>query len=269
MAENVISTSFCLEMLYGDLPFMARLSAAREDGIDGIEFWDYRDKDLAALQKAVKENHLRVMNFSGNRLHGMLCSSEREPLLNELAESIKIARRLQCRTLMLLVQPLRDDGSAITLCNAQTGRQKFSALVECAIAVAALAEEADIDIVIEPLNTLLDHPGYFLNRSQSAFECIKEVDHPRIKVLYDIYHMAAMGEPVLKDIETHLDKIGYIHAADLPGRHEPGTGLIDYKGIFSLLRTLKYDKTVGFEFWPSQAGSSLAIKNTLRSLECS
>ena len=66
--------SFCMEMLYTDLPFLARVKAAQEHGVDCIEFWDYRDKDLDALESEMRTDHVRVTNFSGNRYHGMLDS---------------------------------------------------------------------------------------------------------------------------------------------------------------------------------------------------
>ncbi len=263
MTEQSFDISFCMETLFADLPFMARLKAARELGIDGIEFWDYRDKDLGALENVVKQGHLRVTNFSGNRLHGMLRSSDRDAFLDEVSESAKIARRLQCPRLMLLVQPLNDNGSAQALPIGQSTGEITDSLIECALAAGALAEKADIDLVIEPLNTLIDHPGYFLSSSESAFKCIEQVNHPRIKLLYDIYHMAAMAEDALRDIEENLDKIGYFHIADLPGRHEPGTGSIDYREIFLLLRTLAFDGVIGFEFIPSRAGSTAAIQSSL------
>lgn len=255
--------SFCLEMLYPELSFMDKMSAIRESGIDCIEFWDYRAKDLEALEKARETDHLKVSNFSGNRLYGMLNVNERGSFIQEVTASAKVAKRLRCPRLMLLAQPLQIDGSAKALPHELSRREIIDEFVTCAHETSRLADEENMDFVVEPLNTHLDHPGYFLSSSKLAFECIKKVGHPRFKVLYDIYHMAMMDEPVLKDLEDNLDQIGYIHVADKPGRMEPGTGHINFKEILSLLRKLDYNGTIGFEFMPSEAGSKNAIKKTL------
>jgi hydroxypyruvate isomerase len=269
MDDCGLTVSFCLEMLYTELPFLSRLAAAGSQGVRNIEFWDYRDKELVALQRAVDRHRMNICVFSGNRLHGMLDPRERAAFLAEVEATAKIANTLGVPRLMLLVQPLRADGSAVPPARDLAQAALFPALVECCSAVADLAEAADIEFVIEPLNSEIDHPGYFLNNAQAAFACIEQVNHPRIKLLYDIYHMSAMGERVLHDLESHLDLIGHLHAADLPGRHEPGSGRIDYPAIFSLLRALHYDRTVGFEFWPSGTGSAAAIEKAFRSAGCS
>lgn len=139
-------------------------------------------------------------------------------------------------------------------------------VIACGMVIAALADELGIDIVIEPLNSIIDHPGYFLSSSHLAFKIIKEINHPRIKILYDIYHMAVMGENILKDIEENLDLIGYFHVADKPGRNEPGSGEIDYPNIFAALKTLHFSGIVGFEFYPCGKESHRAVEKTFKLL---
>jgi hydroxypyruvate isomerase len=79
---------------------------------------------------------------------------------------------------------------------------------------------------------------------------VRRVDSPSLRLLYDIYHMSMMGEDVLKAIETNLEWIGYLHVADLPGRHQPGTGKIDYRAVNALLSRVKYQGFIGMEFSP-------------------
>jgi hydroxypyruvate isomerase len=105
-------------------------------------------------------------------------------------------------------------------------------------------------LLLEPLNSVLDHRGYFLDHSQMGFEIIRHVGSPQMKVLYDIYHMSMMGEDVMAEMESNLEWVGYLHVADVPGRHQPGTGKIDYRGIADWLERVRFDGFIGMEFYP-------------------
>ncbi|MBN2355113.1 TIM barrel protein [candidate division KSB1 bacterium] len=264
MKPEQIELAFCLETLFSEKPFVERFSAARTQGIRCIEFWDHRSKNLNAVGRALSANGLKVTNFSGNRKYGMLLAGVRDAFVREVSEAMGVAKALGCPRLMLLVQPLCEDGSAEPLPSDTTRKQKIDALIACGHQLASLADDAKIDFVIEPLNTEIDHPNYFLSRSKLAFDCIREINHPRVKILYDIYHMATMGEDVIGDLSKNIDVIGYIHIADVPGRHEPGSGSLDFRGIYRLLKSLAYDRPIGFEFFPSNADSGAAVEKTLQ-----
>ena len=113
-----------------------------------------------------------------------------------------------------------------------------------------MAEAANITLLLEPLNTKVDHPGYTLAHSAQAFEVVRRIGSPRLKVLYDVYHMQIMEGDLIATMDVHLDEIGHIHVADVPGRHEPGTGEIDYGSIARMLRANGYDRGVGLECFP-------------------
>jgi hydroxypyruvate isomerase len=103
-------------------------------------------------------------------------------------------------------------------------------------------------LLLEPLNTVLDHRGCFLDQSALGVEIVRRVDSPRVKLLYDIYHMSMMNEDVLTEIGRNLEWIGYFHVADMPRRHQPGTGKIDYPAVSALLRRASYEGFIGMEF---------------------
>ena len=96
----------------------------------------------------------------------------------------------------------------------------------------------------------LDHRGCFLNSSRMGFEIIRQVHSPQVKLLYDIYHMSMMGEDVMAEIESNLNLIGYFHVADVPGRHQPGTGKIAYRAIADWLKRARFRGFIGMEFFP-------------------
>ncbi|MFQ5864472.1 MAG: TIM barrel protein [bacterium] len=255
--------AFCLEMLYTELPFIERLAAAKKDGIEAIEIWDWRDKDSSALLQQMQRLNISLSNMSGNRRFGMIDPDGRTCFLQELAEAAAFAAGLGCSSLMLLVESLDEDGGAIPISTPLTDREKVEQIIAYGLEVSKLAEKLHLQIVIEPLNSVLDHPRFFLDSSHLVFQIIREINHPRVKVLYDIYHMAMMEEHILRDIEDNFDCIGYFHIADKPGRHEPGSGTIDFKSIWSLLKTLQYEGVIGFEFYPSSGNSHRAVRKIM------
>jgi len=167
----------------------------------------------------------------------------------ELEQVFEVAQQLSCRHIMMLSDVLAADGSAATSLPLSK-EEKFESVVEGLRALAHRAADAGVVLLLEPLNTMLDHRGCFLNSSRMGFEIIRQVDRPQVKLLYDIYHMSMMGEDVMAEIESNLDLIGYFHVADVPGRHQPGTGKIAYRAIADWLKRARFRGFIGMEFFP-------------------
>jgi hydroxypyruvate isomerase len=117
-----------------------------------------------------------------------------------------------------------------------------------------------LTLVLEPLNIHVDHPGYFLNHSGVGFNLVREVNSPSIRLLYDIYHMQVMEGNLIDTLTRNLDLIGHIHVADVPGRHQPGSGEINYANVMKCLRQAGYSGYVGMEFEPTIASSAAAAE---------
>jgi hydroxypyruvate isomerase len=239
--------SLCLEMLFTDRPFIERLATASRIGYRAIEFWDWRDKDLPALADEAAHLGLTVAAMSGNRQHGLIDLDATAKLIEEMDQVFAAAEGVNCSCIMMLSDVLRDDGSAAPR-PPRPAEEKIESMVENLRALAGRAETASVTLLLEPLNTALDHRGCFLNTSALGVEIVRRVNSPRVKLLYDIYHMSMMGEDVLTEIEKNLEWLGYLHVADLPGRHQPGTGRIDYEAVNTLLRRAKYEGFIGMEF---------------------
>ncbi|HYN80552.1 MAG TPA: TIM barrel protein [Gemmatimonadaceae bacterium] len=238
--------SLCLEMLFTDRPFIERLAIASRLGYRAIEFWDWRDKDLPALADAAARLGLTVAAISGNRQHALIDPDARPELIEEMDQVFAAAGQLNCRRIMMLSDVLSDDGSAAPT-PPRPAEEKIETMVENLQALADRAEAASVTLLLEPLNTALDHRGCFLNTSALGIEIVRRVNSPQVKLLYDIYHMSMMGEDVLTEIKN-LEWVGYFHVADVPGRHQPGTGKIDYQAVNTLLRRVKYGGFIGMEF---------------------
>jgi hydroxypyruvate isomerase len=116
---------------------------------------------------------------------------------------------------------------------------------------ADLAAANQVQIVVEPIDPL-ENPNMYLTSVSEAFEIIRAVDSPQVRVLYDFYHEQRAYGNLIEKLEQNIDLVGLVHIADVPGRHEPGTGEIDYANIYRKLAQLKYNKFITMEFYPTQ-----------------
>jgi len=239
--------SLCLEMLFTDRPFTERMAKASELGYGAIEFWDWRDKDLLTVAGAATSLGLVVAAMSGNRQNSLINPEAHQSLIKEMDQVFDAARKVNTRNIMMLSDVLNQDGSAAPTPTLRA-EEKLESIVNGLVALSSAAEEAGITLLLEPLNTVLDHRGCFLDNSTVGLEIVRRVGSPNVKLLYDIYHMSMMGEDAVTVIEQNCELIGYVHVADKPGRHQPGTGEIDYQAVNRLLNRLKYDGFIGMEF---------------------
>ncbi len=112
---------------------------------------------------------------------------------------------------------------------------------------------------LEALNITTDHVGNFLEFTQMGAEMCRLINSPRIKLLYDVYHMQLNEGCICDTISAYSDQFGHVHVADAPGRHEPGTGEINYKKVISHLKECGYTGFVGYELFP-ETDTSTAVK---------
>ncbi len=242
--------SICAEMLFTGLPFHERVDRIREAGFSAVEFWAWKDKDLDQLQHRV-DGGMKIATFSGHRKRSLVEPADLSAYADEVRESMATARRLGCGGLMLLTDELSSDGSVKTAYRLMTHQQKRENVIAGLKALAPLAEEQGVDLYLEPLNTVVDHKGYWLESSAEGFAIVDAVGSARVRLLFDIYHMQIMEGNIIASLSADLDKVGHIHVADVPGRHEPGTGELNYANILSPLAAQGYEGYVGFEFSPA------------------
>jgi len=131
--------------------------------------------------------------------------------------------------------------------------EQMDALVTAGKLVAPMLEDADMTLVWETLNVLVNHPGYFLVYSADGSELIKRTDHPNVKFLFDIYHQQISEGNLINNIKRYCGEIGHYHFADNPGRHEPGTGEINYKNVFKAIHETGFRDIVACEFGPTNS----------------
>ena len=235
-----LKPSVCIDAVLGDLPAAEAIGIARESGIDAFEFWGWWDRDLAAIE-AARDEHSMKISACCTKFISLVDPSTRAAYLLGLEESIAAAKRLGCHTLISQVGDFRSDASR---------QAQHDCLVDGLKEAAPLLDAAHITLVIEPLNELVDHPGYYLVRSDEAFEIIDQVGSDRVKVVFDIYHQQISEGQLIANITSNIDKIAHFHAAGNPGRHELTRGELDYRSIFAAIADTDYDGYVGLEYWP-------------------
>ncbi len=237
-----------LSLLYAHLPFLERIKAAKEDGFEAIECqFPYQENSGVALSEMAKLmsqlelpmvlHNLRGGNWAkGDR--GLACDPARvEEFRKGIPDAISHAQHLGVQQLNCLAGILPEGISR---------HQAQKTFVENLTYAAEELKKSKIKLLIEPINTF-DMPGFFLSSSQHALETIMAVPSNNLYLQYDAYHAHRMGEDIL-GIEELMPFIEHIQIADHPGRHEPGTGEINYPDFFMLLDDLGYEGWVGCEY---------------------
>lgn len=232
--------SVCVDALFNGKDFVESLYAIKKVGVDAIEFWSWWDKDLDKIKKAKEELGIEITAFC-TKMVSLVDASKRTEYLEGLRESIKVAKKMGCKTLITQVGNEMQEISR---------EEQHKNLVEGLKACAPILEKEGIKLVIEPLNTTVDHMGYYLSSSKEAFAIIDEVGSPNVKVLYDIYHQQIMEGHLISTTTANIDKIGHLHAAGNPGRHELTTGEINYKEVFKAIDSSGYKGFAGLEYFP-------------------
>lgn len=236
-----------LTMLYNEVPFLDRFARAALAGFAAVEFLFPYEVGFGAIETRLRDLGLTVVLFN---LHpgdeaagewGTLGNPARRDYFRwSFNTALEGASRLGCGRLNLMY------GQKVPGLDP-------AAQVECALDnlawAAPQAAEAGVTLLIEPLNPI-DFPRYFILDTSAALKVVAAAAHPRVRLQYDVYH-AQMSEGNLIDtIASCFPHIGHIQIADVPGRHQPGTGDIDFPAIFAALDALRYDGYISLEYRP-------------------
>jgi hydroxypyruvate isomerase len=253
----VIKLSSCIEMMYQELPFATRIEAAKTTGFQAWEFWGWPNRDIPALEEAMAKTGLPAAaccvgsrdphTVSAMKGANMLDAGNARMFADMVEETIAAVKGLHIKTLIAT--------TGNTLKDVSRERQQ-EAVVACLSAAAPILEKSGCVIVLEPLNILVNHAGYYLSTSDQGFEILKQVGSARVKLLYDVYHQQITEGNLIDVIRANIQAIGHFHIADVPGRHEPGTGEINYENIFAAISESGYNGYVGCEYSPSKGKSS-------------
>ncbi len=241
--SSPVRLSVCIDMIMTDLPFLERMERVKRLGYPAFEFWEWRNKDVDAIIRKKNELGLEIATIMGSGWKPLFTDEARKTFMSNIQASLAAAKRLGAKT--LIVTTGNEDKQL-------SRAEQHAGYVAALKAVAPLAEFAQIPLVLEPLNTKVDHAGYYLETAKEGFEILDEVGSPAVKMLFDIYHHQIMEGNVIADITKNISKIAHFHVADVPGRHEPGTGEMNYANVFRAIAATGYQGFVGLEFKPSK-----------------
>jgi hydroxypyruvate isomerase len=233
--------SVYLNPTFEDVPFPERVKRLADLGVDAFDVGLWAVDDLDPIAAAADEHGIDIAYMSGavGPTNDPEAVDER---IEEVGEAIDLASEVDCANLN--VSPGQDiaEHDEVT---------QQAAVVEVLRETAPAAEAAGVTLLLEPLNTRVDHPETFLASSYEGYKILNAVDSPAAKLLFDVYHQQITEGDVERNIRTHTDHIGHVHVADNPGRHEPGTGEIDYEFVVDAIAESDYEGYLGCEFTPT------------------
>jgi hydroxypyruvate isomerase len=220
---------------------LARVAEAGYRHIELIaEFAKWSEEDWKSVLARMQALKITVDATTGIK-QGFADPSGGDAFVAELKGFIPTLQRLGCGQ-VILVSGKRIEGAA-------PGAQKAASIATLKRAVEIL-DAAGVTAVIEPIDRL-ENPPIYLDGVTEAFEIVRAVGSPRVKVLYDLYHEQRAYGNLIEKLEKNIDEVGLIHIADVPGRHEPGTGEVNYGNIYKKLAELKYNGMIAMEFYPT------------------
>ena len=237
-----------LTMMFNEVDFLDRFEAAAQAGFKGVEYLFPYDFDKAALAEGLERHgltqalhNLPAGDFAGGE-RGIAIFADRQGEFQEgVGRAIDYAKTLGCTQLNCLAGIAPEGADPEGLRRTFVDNLRFAA--------GALDAEG-IALLIEPINTR-DIPGFFLSTTAQALGIMDDVGAANLRLQYDVYHMQIMEGDLAPTVEAHLDRIAHIQIADTPGRHEPGTGEINYPFVFSHLDKIGYAGWIGCEYVPA------------------
>lgn len=254
----VFQKSACIEPMYQELPFLDRFQAAKRDGFDFVEFWSWTDKDLDAVKAAARSAGIGISGFNGDAELSLIDPEQKEAYLDFLHRSVEAAKKVGARSVTIHSNGLGEGGVVIDHYDRLSDTVKLCTMFDTLKECARIAEASGVLMNLEPLNITTDHVGNFLQTTRMAAEITRLIASPKLKVLYDVYHMQLNEGSLCDNIRAYGDQFGHVHVADAPGRHEPGTGEINFHKVFACLEDVGYRGLIGFELIPETTTENAA-----------
>ena len=247
-AKAKITSSVMLWTLKGS--FEEKLEIAARAGLQSVELVgeheNWSDGEVNRVRKLARSLRIGMDTISSTPNWkkmpiSMVDPAQRPNLLKEVQKQLGFARKLEVPMALLMA------GDAIA---GRTYKEQWDSLVEGAKRCGDLAAKAGITLIVEPLNTKVNHKGYFLDSCVEGLRLIKEVDHPHVRLLFDIYHEQVQVGNVIRTIQLAASYVKVFHVADNPGRNDPGTGEMNYDNIYKAIQKTGYENYITMEYLP-------------------
>ena len=252
--------SICIEKIFLEYDFYARFAKVAEAGFQYVEFGYWPGRDISRIKAECDKHGLTVTTFSADFKASLIVPEDRAEFVDYVAKSIEVAKKLNCKNLVIHSQAMDDTGK---FTHDGSGLDEVVKLYSAALTAqdaAKLAEKAGVTLVLEAVNNI-SKPGYYMTTSNFTGNLCKVVGSPNLKILYDIWHMQQMEGNMVTNLRKYGDVLGYIHVGDCPERHEPGTGEINFDKIKHVVfDELGMDIVWGFELDPEISSADCVEK---------
>jgi hydroxypyruvate isomerase len=262
----------CLDPVFMDLPYTERIVKIAGLGFKKYEFWSHdnsftpkgmvrEEKDFNRIADLNAQYGLEITDFlyepreDGEKTN-LINKNHRNVILDNFGAIAEKAKKINCRSFIV---------TGGFLIPAQNRDTSLLNLVDTLTALVKEGEKHGITLLLEPLNSKIDHKDTFLSDPELSVNIIQAINSPFLKLLYDIYHMQIMGGNILAFVKENLNFIGHFHIAGVPGRNEPYKGELDYPFIVKEISAAGYTGAFGLEYWPKDAAEA-SLKKSLEYL---
>lgn len=231
-----------LELFFTDRPYPERIARIAEMGFKAADLFFPDNKNPGEIGKACEKYGVTISMLVASDLQKAYNDrSLHDELVKQAEKTARAAREMHACNIVVL------SGNALPKVPVSAQNQ---AIIDGLKRLAPIAEKYEVTILLEMLNSLYDHPGYYLDSTELMVNLVRAVNHPRVKGLYDIYHAGIMGGNIIEDIRAGIESIGHFHIAAIPGRHEPKDGEQNYPVICKAIDETGFKGYIGLEYWP-------------------
>jgi hydroxypyruvate isomerase len=227
-----------------------RIAAAAKAGINHVEIFSTDDRDIDGIAATLIANKVTLHTMLVDPRIMLVLKDTHGKFLEVFRATAENAVKLGCNNLVC------GSGTGAPFLNRKISLDNVTEAISQA---ADIAQEYGLNILLEAVNTRVDHPGVFFSRTEDTFYIANKLNRANVKVLYDLYHSVAEGEDVATTLLMIRDQIGHIQVADYPGRGEPGAGKLDWQEMLSLIKQSNYSGPIGVECYPTTATSKEAL----------
>ena len=247
-----------LELFFTDRPYTERIARIADMGFRAADLFGPDNKNPGEIGKACEKYGVTISMLVASDLQKAFNDRSLHDELVKQAERTAIAasKMHACNIVVL-------GGNTLPKVPASAQNQ---AIIDGLRRLIPIAEKYEVTVLLEMLNSLYDHPGYYLDSTELMVNLVRAVNHPRVKGLYDIYHAGIMGGNIIEDISSGIAAIGHFHIAGIPGRHEPKDGEQNYPFICRAIDKTGFKGYIGLEYWPLKP-SEESLRQTLQWLE--
>lgn len=255
VTESLSDYAVNLDTWFRQVPFEQRFALAKQHNFKFIEFWP-ADRPNGPKAPAIRDlcnaNGLMVVQFAP-AWPNFADPAKLPDLLKTTEAAIADARILGCTQFTVTGHSLIEGMSReAQLAGYQAGLTRM----------APLLEAAGMTALVEPFNRV-NHLNHLLNGSQPGLPMMRAINSPRVKLLWDFYHMQLEDGDLIQKFNAGIDQVAYVQIGDVPGRHQPGTGEVNHANLFKAVRAAGYRGKIGLEFMPLDQNDAKAVQDML------